>query len=177
MLEILVLGNNQIEDTFPSWLRANPELQVLVLRSNKFHGSIGNHKTDVMFPKLRILDLSSNGFSGNLPSEYFENWKAMKMASGESSYDGNPGLCGVPLSTPCENPKASPPPLYSSQKDETGFTRGIYWMVIFMGYGSGLIVGLVIGTTLTQRYHEWFVETFGGKKKIQKKQKRKERRN
>ncbi|KAG5551457.1 hypothetical protein RHGRI_009767 [Rhododendron griersonianum] len=32
-------------------------------------------------------------------------------------------------------------------------------------------------TTLTQRYHEWFVETFGSRKKIHKKQKRKERRN
>ncbi|KAI8557188.1 hypothetical protein RHMOL_Rhmol05G0316900 [Rhododendron molle] len=40
------------------------------------------------------------------------------------------------------------------------------WSVIFMGYGSGLIVGLVIGTTLTLRYYEWFVETFGRRKKM-----------
>ncbi|XP_058211274.1 receptor-like protein 7 [Rhododendron vialii] len=329
MLEILVLGNNQFEDTFPSWLGAIPELQVLVLRSNKFHGSIGNPKTDAMFPKLRILDLSSNGFSGNLPSEYFGNWKAMKMGSGErltymhtipkvdvvdpgspitpeesfhtwsfnysysitiaskgtqrlyekiqsafvaidlsnnkfggeipasigslvglqllnvsnnnldgvipsslasltelesldlsrnvlsgkipqqltqltflavldvshnhltgripqgrqfdtfenSSYDGNPGLCGVPLSSLCENSGSSPPPLHSSQGDETEFSSGVFWMVILMGFGSGLIVGLVIGTTLTRRYHEWFVDTFGRRKKIQKKQKRNGRRN
>ncbi|KAI8557968.1 hypothetical protein RHMOL_Rhmol04G0052000 [Rhododendron molle] len=315
MLQTLVLGNNHIEDTFPFLLGALPDLQVLILRSNKFHGVIENPEINLAFPKLRIIDLSQNRFSGNLPSNYFKNWNAMKMVelgkstymqadvssekvsgnysysitiaqkgtqrvyekiqsafvvidlsnnkfSGDipeslgslrglqvlnisnnnltgaipssfasmtalesldlsrnvlsgkipqqliqltflavlnishnhltgriprgkqfdtfenSSYDGNPGLCGVPLSTSCENPKPSPPPLHSSQKDETGFTSGIYWMVIFMGYGSGLIVGLVIGTTLTQRYHQWFVETFGkGKKKIQKEQKRKERRN
>ncbi|XP_058211277.1 receptor-like protein 7 [Rhododendron vialii] len=315
MLQTLVLGNNHMEGTFPFLLGALPDLKVLILRSNKFHGVIENPEINLAFPKLRIIDLSHNEFSGNLPSNYFKNWNAMKMVergnltymkadvsaervfsnysysitiaqkgtqrvyekiqstfvaidlsnnkfsgaipeslgslrglqvlnisnnnltgpipsslasltslesldlsrnmlSGtipqqliqltflavlnvshnhftgriprgkqfdtfeNSSYDGNPGLCGVPLSTSCENPKPSPPPLHNSQKGETGFTSGIYWMVIFMGYGSGLIVGLVIGTALTRRYHEWFVETFGkGKKKIQKKQKRKEQRN
>ncbi|KAG5551456.1 hypothetical protein RHGRI_009766 [Rhododendron griersonianum] len=325
MLEILVLGNNQIEDTFPSWLGANPELQVLVLRLNKFHGSIGNHKTDVMFPKLRILDLSSNGFSGNLPSEYFENWKAMKMASGERltymhtipkwadrwvgywdhfdpevsrmvcgdlwkeeenseeaekkgakelsvkavfvcfdvfylsskglvlksellfgsrQVNGDFVLAWMNFFIAHRGTKIVPPILEcsalraldksfsvdqakavhreravylegnnsirlktvhmmgildcvvslchrcvkilgprrrhctcSSQGDETEFSSGVFWMVMLMGFGSGLIVGLVIGTTLTRRYHKWFVDTFGRRKKIQKQQKRNGRMN
>ncbi|XP_034700982.1 receptor-like protein 6 [Vitis riparia] len=37
MLEHLVLGNNQIDDIFPFWLGALPQLQVLILRSNRFH--------------------------------------------------------------------------------------------------------------------------------------------
>ncbi|XP_028054178.1 receptor-like protein 33 [Camellia sinensis] len=83
LLEILVLGNNQMEDTFPSWLGALPMLQVLILRSNKFHGAINVSQAKLNFAKLRIIDLSDNGFSGNLPSEYFENWNAMIMVKTE----------------------------------------------------------------------------------------------
>ncbi|XP_058211408.1 receptor-like protein 6 [Rhododendron vialii] len=84
-LEILVLGDNQIEDFFPFWLGSLPELQVLILRSNRFHGAIENPKTNLKFPKLRIIDLSHNGFSGTLPSEYFQNWNAMKLVGKENS--------------------------------------------------------------------------------------------
>uniref|UniRef100_F6HHN4 Uncharacterized protein n=1 Tax=Vitis vinifera TaxID=29760 RepID=F6HHN4_VITVI len=80
MLEQLVLGNNQIHDIFPFWLGALPQLQVLILRSNRFHGAIGSWHTNFRFPKLRIIDLSDNEFIGDLPSVYFQNWDAMKLA-------------------------------------------------------------------------------------------------
>ncbi|KAL4596675.1 hypothetical protein ACB092_12G180300 [Castanea dentata] len=51
LLESLDLGNNQIVDTFPSWLGALPKLKILILRSN------------------RILCL---------PSEFFQRLNAMK---------------------------------------------------------------------------------------------------
>ncbi|KAG5551564.1 hypothetical protein RHGRI_009837 [Rhododendron griersonianum] len=65
------------------------------------------------------------------------------------------GLCGVPLTMLCGNSEMSPPPppAHSLQGDGSEFSTGIYWMVIMMGYGSGLIVGLVIGHTLTTRFH------------------------
>ncbi|KAL7250005.1 hypothetical protein ACSBR1_012072 [Camellia fascicularis] len=80
-LEILVFGNNEIEDTFPFCLGDLPKLQVLVLRFNRFHGIIKNLKTNLKFPKLCIMDLSHNGFSGNLPSklECNENEKGRKI--------------------------------------------------------------------------------------------------
>ncbi|KAG5537172.1 hypothetical protein RHGRI_024563 [Rhododendron griersonianum] len=320
-LQILVLEYNQIEDVFPFWLGALPELLVLILGSNRFHGAIENPKTNLKFPKLCIVDLSQNDFSGKLPSEFFENWNAMKVVekenstylqmvgnlsssqgpkwvyernytysvtidskgtdrfyekiqsafvvidfssnkfsgeipkslgslsglqllnisnndltgfipsslayltqlesldlsrnllSGEipqqltqltflsilnvshnrltgpipqgeqfstfenSSYDGNLGLCGVPLSKLCGTSETQPPPSCSSQGDDSEFPSGIHLMVIIMGYGSGLIVGLLIGTTITRRYHEWFVETFERVKQVQWRQKRKGRRN
>ncbi|XP_034710504.1 receptor like protein 27-like [Vitis riparia] len=79
MLEHLVLGNNQIDDIFPFWLGALPQLQVLILRSNKFHGAIESWHSNFRFPKLRIIDLSDNKFIGDLPSDYFQNWDAMKL--------------------------------------------------------------------------------------------------
>ena len=70
-LEVLDLGNYKINDSFPYWLVALPKLQVLVLRSNKFHGPIENYETSGMFfSKLRILGLSHNEFIGPLPSHF-----------------------------------------------------------------------------------------------------------
>ncbi|GLU17276.1 hypothetical protein SLE2022_336560 [Rubroshorea leprosula] len=77
MLEVLDVGNNNIEDIFPHWLESLPDLQVLVLRSNKFHGSVQATKESPSFLRLRVLDLSSNDFRGPLPVRYIENFKAM----------------------------------------------------------------------------------------------------
>ncbi|XP_028114608.1 receptor-like protein 9DC3 [Camellia sinensis] len=76
-LQVLDLGNNKINDTFPYWLGTLPELCVLVLRSNKFHGPIDTSKPNI-FPKLRIVDLSHNNFTGHLPGRYFKIFKAMR---------------------------------------------------------------------------------------------------
>ncbi|KAJ9678825.1 hypothetical protein PVL29_020889 [Vitis rotundifolia] len=312
MLEHLVLGNNQIDDIFPFWLGALPQLQVLILRSNRFHGAIGSWHSYFRFPKLRIVDLSDNKFIGDLPSEYFRNWDAMKLTdiandlrymqadpkfqipgyrwtlpymysmtmtnrgmqrfyekipdifiaidfsgnnfkgqiptsignlkglhllnlegnnltghipsslgnltqlesldlsqnqlSGEiplqltgitflaffnvshnhltgpipqgkqfstfsnASFDGNPGLCGSPLSRACGSSEASPPTSASSKQ---GSNSEFDWKFVLMGYGSGLVIGVSIGYCLTSWKHEWFVKTFG---KRQRKWTRKERR-
>eukprot|EP00261_Vitis_vinifera_P014784 XP_003633363.2 PREDICTED: receptor-like protein 12 [Vitis vinifera] len=84
-LEVLDIGNNWINDTFPFWLENLPQLRVLILRSNKFHGKIGNPQTRNAFPMLHVIDLSSNDFTGDLASEYFYHWKAMmKVDNGKS---------------------------------------------------------------------------------------------
>ncbi|KDO52047.1 hypothetical protein CISIN_1g0479852mg, partial [Citrus sinensis] len=80
-LEFLDLGDNQIRDIFPSWLGTLPDLNVLILKSNKFHGLIREPKTDCGFPKLRIIDLSKNRFTGKLPSMAFQCWNAMKVVN------------------------------------------------------------------------------------------------
>ncbi|KAK9222672.1 hypothetical protein WN944_011108 [Citrus x changshan-huyou] len=77
-LKFLNLGDNQITDVFPSWLGTLPELAVLILKFNNFHGEIEEPQTGFEFPKLRIIDLSHNRFTGNLPSKHFHCWNAMK---------------------------------------------------------------------------------------------------
>lgn len=322
MLEFLDLGNNQIADLFPSWLGTLPELKVLMLQSNRFHGEIGEPDTGFVFPKLRIIDLSHNRFSGKLPSKYFQCWNAIKVAnksqlkymqdqpgqslnyilpsssayifdyslqyiyaysitmvnkgiemnygkvsnfltgiilsnnkligkiptsiselkglnclnlsgnnllghipsslgnltvlesldlsnnnlSGEiprqlaeltslavfdvsdnnltgqipqgkqfntfenSSFEGNPGLCGKPLSRNCEISESSQK---EDQDSETPFEFG--WKIVLTGYASGLIVGVVIGQTFTTRINVWFAKTLG--MRVQGRRRKRGRRN
>ncbi|XP_055820640.1 receptor-like protein Cf-9 homolog [Solanum dulcamara] len=91
-LQVLDLGDNHLIDTFPMWLGALPELQVLSLRSNKLHGSIQPTRIESMFPELRIIDLSHNVFSGNLPTSLFQHLKAMRtidpLMKAPSNLDG-----------------------------------------------------------------------------------------
>ncbi|KAK3022803.1 hypothetical protein RJ639_046905 [Escallonia herrerae] len=93
-LEVLNIGNNKLNGTFPHWLKTLPELQVLVLKSNKLHGplrSISN--TEFSFPKLRILDLSYNEFTGLLPAKYFKSFRGMMNVNENSTrlmYMGDP---------------------------------------------------------------------------------------
>ncbi|XP_071930845.1 receptor-like protein 9DC3 [Coffea arabica] len=79
-LELLDLGNNKIDDKFPVWLEILSNLGVLILRSNRFHGAIGNCQTKSPFPLLRIIDASHNVLTGALPTEILNNFAAMKSS-------------------------------------------------------------------------------------------------
>ncbi|XP_059663921.1 receptor-like protein 6 [Cornus florida] len=294
LLESLDLGNNQIDDIFPFWLGTLPELKVLILRFNRFHGVIWNPNSSFAFSKLHILGISHNGFTGKLPSDYFRTLTAMKTIdvnqstyirsaanvvnndstyaltltnkgveivylyilnvftaidlssnrfegeipesigilkslhmlnlsnnnfigqipsslgnlteiesldlsqnklSGEipqqltqltfleffnvsfnhlrgpiprgrqfntfpnNSYEGNLGLCGDLLPNKCDNSDALlPPPLSNFKQDGDHSWLAIDksdWIVICMGYGGGLVVGLIIGHTLAARLFHW----------------------
>ncbi|XP_071688506.1 receptor-like protein 49 [Rutidosis leptorrhynchoides] len=103
-LEVLNIGDNSFDGVFPFWLGTLTELQVLILRSNKFFGAIQDSSTfNVEFPKLRIMDLSNNSFSGQLPDKYFKIWKSMK-----SVYAGNSSIMGFDISIPTCLPREIP---------------------------------------------------------------------
>jgi len=81
-LEFFDVSYNNINDTFPFWMGGLPELKVLSLCNNEFHGDIrcsGN--MTCTFPKLHIIDLSHNEFSGSFPSEMIKRWKTMKTTN------------------------------------------------------------------------------------------------
>ncbi|XP_057543551.1 receptor-like protein 9DC3 [Amaranthus tricolor] len=85
-LTVLNIGNNKLSGTFPTWLDSIPELQVLSLRFNSFHGPLmSSLEVDNPFPKLRILDLSNNNFSGKLPVQFLKNLRAMMNKSMDST--------------------------------------------------------------------------------------------
>ncbi|KAL7250982.1 hypothetical protein ACSBR1_012912 [Camellia fascicularis] len=77
--EVLDLERNKINDAFPYLLETRLELQVLVLKFNRFHGHIDTFKTKskLHFPKLRIINISYNEFTGLLPTNYISRFEAM----------------------------------------------------------------------------------------------------
>ncbi|XP_021762688.1 receptor-like protein 12 [Chenopodium quinoa] len=92
LLEVLDVGSNRINDTFPYWLGGIPKLQVLILRHNNIHGQIitplsGSVGQD--FHCLRIIDLSNNFLTGNLPSRYIQSWVAMAVSTENLSNSTN----------------------------------------------------------------------------------------
>ncbi|KAF7142372.1 hypothetical protein RHSIM_Rhsim05G0220800 [Rhododendron simsii] len=61
--EVLNLGANNINGNIPCFLANLSKLRILILRSNKFHGNIGC-RDNYLWPKLQIIDLALNNFSG-----------------------------------------------------------------------------------------------------------------
>ncbi|CAA7019560.1 unnamed protein product [Microthlaspi erraticum] len=83
-LKILSVDSNRIKDTFPFWLKALPNLQILTLSSNELYGPISlSHQGSLGFPELRIFEISNNKFSGSLSPDYFVNWKASSRTMNE----------------------------------------------------------------------------------------------
>ncbi|KAL7095278.1 hypothetical protein ACP275_10G013700 [Erythranthe tilingii] len=76
-LEVLNIGNNRIEDTFPCML-TKMELRVLILRSNGFHGELLCSSAPTQeWPNLQIIDISHNNFGGDISVLNFSNWRGM----------------------------------------------------------------------------------------------------
>ncbi|KAJ9560783.1 hypothetical protein OSB04_005943 [Centaurea solstitialis] len=74
-LEVLSLGDNSLNGLFPFWLGTLVELKFLSCGPISF---MVMENVSSQFPKLRIIDLSNNGFSDQLPYNYFQTWNAMK---------------------------------------------------------------------------------------------------
>ncbi|PPD99056.1 hypothetical protein GOBAR_DD03913 [Gossypium barbadense] len=158
-LEVLDLGNNMVHDTFPFWLEKLPSLKVLILRANRFYGTITEFNTERGFPKLRILDIGSNKFSGDLSVEFLQSLKAMMQITNEDKakrvYIGDDYY----------------------QDSVTIVNRGIemfYQKVLTIltcldlssnSYASGLVVGLCIGyTVLNELGNKWVYKFKCGKR-------------
>nr|XP_043611467.1 receptor-like protein 6 [Erigeron canadensis] len=205
-LRVLDMGNNHLNGTFPHWLESLPNLQVLVLKSNSFYGHIIPSSTvGLTFPSLQVMDLSHNGFEGQLPRKYFQNFNTMKKSVErsttskylyvdekpysfvvtvkgkipqsladlwflgflnlsqnhlvglipvgkqlntfqENSFEGNPNLCGLPLSKECSDNHLQDPQHDESEGDGVEEKiSGLTWIIVMLGYGFGTLFGLVMG--------------------------------
>ncbi|KAG4126132.1 hypothetical protein ERO13_D10G138720v2 [Gossypium hirsutum] len=92
-LRSLKINGNNLEGKLPRSL-ANcrnlelvklPLLKVLILRSNRFYGSIKFSGDGNAFPMLHILDLASNNFSSEVSIEFFQSLRGMMVIDGNKA--------------------------------------------------------------------------------------------
>ncbi|KAL7095272.1 hypothetical protein ACP275_10G013300 [Erythranthe tilingii] len=84
-LEVLNIGNNRIEDTFPCML-TKTELRVLILRSNELYGNLLCPSGPTQeWRKLQIIDISHNDFDGDISVLNFSNWRGMMISANNNN--------------------------------------------------------------------------------------------
>ncbi|KAL5794294.1 hypothetical protein ACOSP7_002888 [Xanthoceras sorbifolium] len=157
--EFLPLGNNQITDVFPSWLAILPELQVLILKSNRSQGVIKEPKTSFEFPKLHVTDLSHDTFREITASiASLIGLKSLNLS--QNNLQGH-----IPLSlgnlTALESLDLSNNNLSGEIPQQlANLTYLVVFDVSHNHLIGGLIVGVVLGQEFYRRKHEWFAKTF-----------------
>ncbi|KAK2647175.1 hypothetical protein Ddye_022370 [Dipteronia dyeriana] len=151
-LNILNLSYNILEGHIPSCLGNLTALESLDFSNNRLSGNIPEQLAEIT--SLEVFDVSCNLLTGLIPHgkqfNTFEN----------SSYDGNLGLCGKPLSKHCETSK--PPSNKEDEEEDTESPFVFDWKIVLIGFTSGLIVGVILGQEFYQKKkNEWLVKIFG----------------
>ncbi|XP_023896500.2 receptor-like protein 33 [Quercus suber] len=137
-LKGLNFSHNNLTGYIPLSFGNLNNLEWLDLSFNKLIGEIPKQLVDI--PWLAVLKLSHNQLIGHIPSgkqfDTFDN----------DSYIENLGLCGLPLSRTCNSLEAKKsPPLTLQQEDNLEPEYGFGWQAVSMGYGCGVIFGMLMG--------------------------------
>lgn len=155
-LHSIDLSNNNLAGSIPSSLGNLTELESLDLSQNELSGEIPRELAQLSF--LQYFNVSHNHLTGPIPQEN----QLSRLES--SSYEGNLGLCGIPLPNKCGDSEAlEPVPLSSSEEEQEESTSPFQfgWKVVVIGYRCGFVFGLLIGQIVLARKPDWFAMTFG----------------
>ncbi|KAH0899794.1 hypothetical protein HID58_049362, partial [Brassica napus] len=143
-LIVLNLSSNGFTGDIPSSFGNQSQLESLDLSNNKLSGSIPPSLGDLS--SLSYIKVSNNQLHGPIPqSTQFQTQSA-------SSFEGNLGLCGLPLSEKCGEQSQEP------EAEEAEEEEGVLsWTAAAIALAPGVILGLTIGHILVTQKTHWFM--------------------
>ncbi|XP_040363701.1 receptor-like protein 11 isoform X2 [Rosa chinensis] len=149
-LRSLNVSNNMLTGRIPPSLGNLKNLEALDLSQNKLSGEIPQVLLQLSF--LEQFNVSHNNLTGRiLHGNQFSTFE-------NTSYEGNPGLCGDPLPKKCARPEGNKLP--PSTAEENGSSTGVEleWKFAAAGLVSGLVVGVVLADFVITRWSDRFIE-------------------
>uniref|UniRef100_A0A2N9F3N0 Leucine-rich repeat-containing N-terminal plant-type domain-containing protein n=1 Tax=Fagus sylvatica TaxID=28930 RepID=A0A2N9F3N0_FAGSY len=123
-IRFLNLSHNLLTGSIPSSLGKLTVLESLDLSQNKLSGEIPPQLTQLTF--LAFFNVSNNHLTGPIPhGKQFDTFP-------NKSFDGNPGLCGIPLSMKCGHFEGSlpPPSTFEEINHDSNLQFDFSWKVI-----------------------------------------------
>ncbi|KAK7349785.1 hypothetical protein VNO77_07453 [Canavalia gladiata] len=142
-LYILNLSNNALSGQIPSSIGNLKLLESLDLSENSLEGNIPRELAFLSF--LSFLNLSFNHLFGKIPTG------TQIQSFQETSFIGNKGLCGLPLTANC-NSNISP--------TTTASITEFDWQYISTGVGFGVGAGLVVASLMIwERGQKWSIDS------------------
>ncbi|RHN44191.1 putative leucine-rich repeat-containing, plant-type, leucine-rich repeat domain, L [Medicago truncatula] len=151
-LVLLNLSNNMLIGSIPSSLGKLSKLEALDLSLNSLSGKIPKQLAEITF--LEYLNVSFNNLTGPIPqNNQFSTFK-------DDSFEGNQGLCGDQLVKKCID-HAGPSTFDDDDDDDSESFFELYWTVVLIGYGGGLVAGVALGNTYFPQVFEWCRDYLG----------------
>ncbi|XP_058201784.1 receptor-like protein 9DC3 [Rhododendron vialii] len=139
-LIVLNFSHNSLTGYIPESLGGLTSIESLDISSNHLTGRIPSQLTSLTF--LVVFNLSWNRLHGPIPHgpqfNTFEN----------SSYAGNIGLCGFPLSKDCEDNQTEVQPPMLQQDEDDSDVDGFTWKIVVIGYACGMTLGIFLGSLM-----------------------------
>ncbi|XP_055828975.1 receptor-like protein 15 [Solanum dulcamara] len=157
------LSSNQLSGEIPKELSNLTKIRALNLSHNHITGTILSEFSNLK--NIESLDLSYNNLTGMVPTQLLELTSlavfnvahnnltgrtpqrvAQFATFDESSYEGNPFLCGLPLHNICIETKEIPisPPELDCCEDDTGFLEMESFYISFLVAYANVVVALVV---------------------------------
>ncbi|VFQ73638.1 unnamed protein product [Cuscuta campestris] len=156
-LQMLNLSRNNLSGHIPSSFSNMKNLESLDLSRNQLSGHIPMDPTKLT--SLSSFDMSYNNLSGPIPQGN------QFCTFDPTSFEGNLGLFVEPWNEQCGNVRSlpqqqqPPSPIEEEEDDDSESDLKIEWMIILIGFVSGLVVGVILGNELIARKRHWFVKT------------------